>query len=484
MRIFVCLFGALILFIFPAVGQIDSTANNIAQFPNRIFVKLNTKASSLDDALTRQTEKYLQRLAKKERKIQERLYKLDSNAAKNLFNGTQAKYTSLQNNITAATSTDGTPLKGEYVPYVDSIKSSLAFAQKFPDMLNASPKIQAEVAASLAQFNKLQNKFSNADQVKAYIQQRKQAFKDQLQQYMQNSGLKKELDKYNQQVYYYSQQVREYKEALNDPDKMLEKALVILNKIPAFTHFIQQNGQLAGLFGIAGNYGSADGVVGLQTRDQVQQLLQGQISGGSAGGMAALQSNLESAHQQLDQFKDKLSKLGSGSGDMSMPDFKPNDQKTHSILKRLEIGTNFQTTRANYYFPTTTDFGLSIGYKLNDKSTIGVGGSYNVGWGQNINHIHITSNGASLRSFVDVKLKKNIYFSGGYELNYQQAFTSFSQISSITDWSRSGLIGLSKMVSLPGKMIKKTKVQLFWDFLSYTQMPRTQPFKFRVGYNF
>ena len=58
--------------------------------------------------------------------------------------------------------------------------------------------------------------------------------------------MKKYLDQYNQQVYYYSQQVREYKEALNDPDLMLQKALVILNKIPAFTHFIQQNGQLAG----------------------------------------------------------------------------------------------------------------------------------------------------------------------------------------------------------------------------------------------
>ena len=363
MKILVSLFGSLILFFSPVIGQIDSTANYIAQFPNRIFAKLNKKASSLDDALTRQTEKYLRRLAKKERKIQERLYKIDSNAAKNLFNGTKEKYASLQGSVSVATSTDGAPLTGEYAPYVDSIKSSLAFAQRNPEILNASPKLQAEVAASLAQFNKLQNNFGNADQVKAYIQQRKQALKDQLQQYMQNSSLKKELDKYNQQVYYYSQQVREYKDALNDPDKMLEKALVILNKIPAFTHFIQQNGQLAGLFGISSNYGTAEGLVGLQTREQVQQLLQGQISAGGAGGMAALQSNLESAHQQLDQFKDKLAKLGGGSGDIDMPDFKPNNQKTHPFLKRLELGVNLQTTRANGFFPTTTDLGISLGWK-------------------------------------------------------------------------------------------------------------------------
>jgi hypothetical protein len=484
MKIFVCLFGAMISIISPVIGQIDSTANNIAQFPNRIFAKLNNKAASLDDALTKQTEKYLRRLEKKERKIRERLYKLDSNAAKNLFNGTEAKYASLQSSISSATSTNGAQLTGEYAPYVDSIKNSLAFAQKNPELLNASPKIQAEVAASLAQFNKLQNNFSNADQVKAYIQQRKQAFKDQLQRYVQNSGLKKELDKYNQQVYYYSQQVREYKEALNDPDQMLEKALVILNKIPAFTHFIQQNGQLAGLFGIAGNYGSAEGLVGLQTRDQVQQLLNGQISSGGASGMAAIQSNLESAHQQLDQFKDKLAKLGGGSGDIDMPDFKPNGQKTHPFLKRLEFGVNIQTTRANGYFPSATDFGLSLGYKISNKSTIGIGGSYNVGWGTSINHIHFSSQGISIRSFVDVQIKKNIYISGGFEENYTTPFTSFAQLQTTSLWQRSGLIGLSKMVSLPGKLVKKTKVSILWDFLSYSQIPRTQPFKFRVGYNF
>ena len=44
----------------------------------------------------------------------------------------------------------------------------------------------------------------------------------------------KYMDEYNRQVYYYSQQVREYKETLNGPDKLEQKALVLLNKLPAF----------------------------------------------------------------------------------------------------------------------------------------------------------------------------------------------------------------------------------------------------------
>jgi len=83
-----------------------------------------------------------------------------------------------------------------------------------------------------------------------------------------------------------------------------------------------------------------------------------------------------------------------------------------------------------------------------------------------------------------MKLKKNFYISGGYEENYQQPFNSFQDIRDLHSWQQSGLIGLTKMVSLRGKTIKKTKVQLLWDFLSYYQLPRTQPVKFRVGYNF
>ena len=484
MRIVACLYLALLFAASYSYGQIDSTSMKMAQFPNKIFSKINNKVSSLDDALTKQTEKYLERLAKKERKIQERLYKLDSNAAKNLFSGTQAKYAVLQYDMNNSSTTSSVALSGEYLPYIDSLKSSLAFAQKNPEILNASPKVQAEIAASVSQFNKLQNNFTNADQVKEYIRQRKQALKDQLTQYMQNSAMKKYLDQYNQQVYYYSEQVREYKETLNDPDKMLQKALVILNKIPAFTDFMKKNSQLSSFFGMPDNYGTAAGLEGLQTKVQVQQILQAQTGAPGGGGMASFQSNLENAHDQLDLLKDKIGQLGGGSADVPMPDFKPNNEKTHPFLKRLEIGTNIQTTKANFYFPTTTDFGLSIGYKMNGKLTLGIGGSYNVGWGQSINHIHITSNGASLRSFVDMKMIKNFYLSGGYELNYQNAFTSFNQISSVADWSKSGLIGITKMVSFTSKIVKKTKLQLLWDFLSYSQIPRTQPIIFRVGYNF
>jgi hypothetical protein len=143
-----------------------------------------------------------------------------------------------------------------------------------------------------------------------------------------------------------------------------------------------------------------------------------------------------------------------------------------------------QTLRSTSFFPVTTDLGLSLGYKLNDKSVVGVGASYKLGWGQGFRNIHLSHQGAGLRSYVDWKLKGSFWMSGGYEMNYKTAFDNFYLLRDLNAWQQSGLIGLSKLVSIKSKFFKKTKLQLLWDFLSYQQRPRTQPIVFRIGYNF
>src|SRR6185503_17560245 len=180
-------------------------------------------------------------------------------------------------------------------------------------------------------------------------------------------------------------------------------------------------------------------------------------------------------------LKDKLSKLGGGNSEADIPDFKPNNQRTKTFFQRLEYGTNVQTQKSGYFFPTTTDLALSVGYKLNDKSTVGIGTSYKMGWGRDIQHIAISHQGIGFRSFLDMKIKGSFYASGGFEYNYQQPFESLQQINSLDAWSKSGLVGISKIISVKSKVFKKTKLQLLWDFLSYEQRPVGQPVKFRVG---
>src|SRR5258708_18877205 len=197
----------------------------------------------------------------------------------------------------------------------------------------------------------------------------------------------------------------------NNPEQLEQKALSLLNQLPAFQTFMQKNSQLAGLFHVPGNYGSSGSLSGLQTKEQVAQQIQAQGKGGGpgtsggSGGTAALPSAFQSAKGQLDAYKSKLSALGAGNGNMDMPNFQPNDQKTKTFWHRLEYGANFQTTRNNYMFPTVTDFGASLGYKLGHGNIVGLGASYKLGWGNGIQHIAFSSEGVGLRSFLQVKIK-------------------------------------------------------------------------------
>jgi len=456
-----------------AQDQPDKAAAAVTNFPSRFFSKIEHKIAGLDDQLTHQTNKYVERMRRREQRMYKKLYRKDSAAAKALFAGSIQRYDALEKQLTGDTGGAKLHISGEYQPYTDSLQGMLKFMGS------------GQAAGALKQLKGLEAKMQDANEIKAFVRQRKQEMAQYIQQHSNLSGLLgKDIQGMNQDVYYYSQQVRQYREMLNDPDKLTKQALVLLNKLPAFHAFMKQNSALAGLFNLPSNYGDPASLGGLQTRDQVSALIQQQVSAGGPGGAAALQANLQSAQSQLDGYKDKLSKLGGGSGDIDMPDFKPNEQKTKTFWRRLEYGTNFQTTRNNYYFPTVSDFGLSVGYKLSDRSTVGVGVSYKLGWGNGIQHIAFSSQGMGLRSFMEIKLKGSFSATGGFEYNYNRPFASYQQLHRWDDWTRSGLIGVSKTVSIKSRVFKKTKVQLLWDFLSYQQVPKTQAVIFRLGYNF
>jgi hypothetical protein len=468
----------------------EPVADKIINFPTSFLNKVQNKYANLEDRLTKQTEKYLMRLAKREKRLKKKMAKVDSAAAEQTFGNIDAQY----DKMLAAVRTDSLPLKkgnGAYIPMMDSVKTSLAFLDKNNSILGQGKEVTDKLKGSVSQVNQLQSRLQQSEQVKTFIQQRKQQIKSSLSKFTNlPKGIMNDFTGFNKEAYYYSAQLKEYKDMMNDPDKLIQKGLSLLNKLPAFTQFMKQNSELASLFRLPDNYGTPQSLAGLQTRSQVQQQIQTQLAGAGPNAQQYLQQNLQAAQSQLNQLKDKVNKLGgNGSGDMDMPDFKPNNQRTKSFWQRLEYGSNIQTAKNNF-FPTTTDLGLSVGYKLTDKSVVGVGASYKMGWGKDIKNIEISSQGMGLRSYMDVKLKGSFYASGGFEYNYQPingdslSSTSTMNWKDVASWQQSGLVGLSKIISIKSKFFKKTKLQLMWDFLSYQQVPRTQPVKFRVGYNF
>jgi len=453
-------------------GPVDTVIS--AKLAHKYVATVSDKADNITNGLDKQTEKYISKLQKQEAKIQKKLSKIDPVASKNIFSNSAQTYQQLKTDLQ---NKSDRLLKGsgQYVTWLDTASTSLKFFEKNDALKNIAAG-QAQIKTALGKMHALEDEFKQAENVKEFIRQRKEYLKQKLANYSFGS----ELKNYNQTAYYYVQQVNEYRAALDDPTKLEKKALEILNRIPAFTDFMKKNSMLAGLFNIPDDYGTS-GVAGLQTRDAVQQLMGQRMTMMGPSGAQTAQSNIFDAQSSLTQLRNKFQQTGSGG---ETPDFKANEEKTKKFLNRIEYGMNMQTAHSTFYFPTTTDIGFSAGYKLNQKSTIGIGLSSKIGWGKDIHHISVTGQGLGLRSFMDIKLKGNFYASGGFEYNYQQAFNSLQQVQNLNVWQRSGLIGISKMVSLKSKLVKKTKLQLLWDFLSYSQIPRTQPIKFRIGYNF
>ncbi|MBI2275706.1 MAG: hypothetical protein HYU70_18080 [Bacteroidetes bacterium] len=448
------------------------------QLGNKWLNSVEKKYSVLATKLARYNERSLKRLQKQEQKLQKKLARKDSLASKSLFGGNPEKYASIVQKINHPVDKLNSRNMQEYLPELDSLQTTFDFLHtmgaKIPGVATGKLK---QVQDITSRFKGLQAQLQNTADIKRFVKERKQLLKEQFDKL----GMGRELKKVNKEVYYYQQQISEYKSLLNDPEKLEKKILGLAREIPALKEFISKNSLLAQLFPMPGGYGTADALMGLQTRPGVQQQLSQRLSGAGANPQQYLQQQVQAAQGELNNLKDKVNQLGGGSSEMVIPDFKPNSQKTKSFWKRMEYGLNIQSQKTNAFLPTTSDIALSMGYKLNDKSTIGIGAGYKLGWGKNISNIKLTSQGVSLRSYLDIKLKGSIWISGGYEENYQHEFTKIYQLKDMNAWQKSGLIGLTKKYKV-GK--KNGNMQLLWDFLSYRQVPSTSALKFRIGYSF
>jgi hypothetical protein len=512
-----CLAALLCLAVTASFAQSgDSVVNKMTSFPMRLFGHIQSKTASLNQQLSQQTQKYLQKLQQQEQRLQKKLYSIDSNAAKKLFANSPQQYATLWQKLQTDTGSNHQKVTGTYQPHMDSLQTALAFLQKNQSALNQpvpsatsltggsaaaltskvganlSPEVQAKLQASISQLQALQAKMQDAAQIKGFMAQRQQQIGQYITQHasMQNV-LGKPYAQMQQNMYYYSAQIRQYQAMANSPDQLEQKALAMLSRLPAFQGYMKTNSQLSSLFSLPGSSSGPQIIAGLQTRNQISESVKSQLAAAASGTTnnnnssgSAAPAGLESAQSQLAGYKAKLSQLGGGGSAIDAPNFRPNEQKTKTFLSRIMYGIDFQTTQSTYYFPTMTSVGLSLGYKLGKGNDVGIGAAMKIGWGTGFNHIAVTGQGVGLRSFVDIALKGSFSATGGFEYNYTAPFTEYQQLRQIQYWTKSGLIGISKTVSTKSRLLKQTKLSLLWDFLSYQNVPQTEPLIFRVGYSF
>jgi hypothetical protein len=486
-KLALCLSAALCLAIPATHAQtVDSALTRVSNFPSKLFSRISRETTSYQQRLTRQTERYLQRMARQEEKLRAQLYKTDSTKAAALYpQDPKQQYAAMIQQFKQDSSRVFTSMGPEYLARADSLNVALSFLNKNPSLVNASPALQAKMQASLASLQQLQAKLQAADAVKQFIQSRKARMQQMVSSFTHlPSGITNAVAGYKKQAYNYADQVRTYRAMLNDPGKMEQTALVLLNKVPAFSGFMKKNSFISGLLGVPADYGTPKGMEGLQTRQQVMAMIQSKIGSSGSGGAASLLNSINSAKADIAKLQSRLTKLGAGGGNMDVPDFKPTGLHSKTFFSRLQYGFNFQTTQGSYYFPNYTDLGLSLSYDLGNSNSIGLGISYKIGLGTGWQHIAFSNQGVGLRPFwLDIHVKKSWSAVGGYELNYLQPFSSFREIRQLTGWTQSGLIGVAKTISLKSTVLKKTQVALCWDFLSYSQVPQQPAFVFRVGYS-
>ena len=259
--------NAVLLFLVPYIfvtsethAQDSSIYSKIYGLPGKVFNRISAKSKDIDAKLTKQTEKYLDRLIRHEKALQKKLWKKDSVAAKQLFGNIDDQYAKLKSKFTGG--------RAIYSSRLDSMQTTLRFLEQ-NKLLSQSPQLQGKLSTVLGNYTQLQGKLNQTAEIRKYLKERQQV----LEQHLEKFGFTREFRRFKKDVYYYRAQVDEYKKIWENPSKVESKLLQLATKIPAFKDFFNKHSALASMFRLPGNNSTASArpIPGLQTRASIQQ---------------------------------------------------------------------------------------------------------------------------------------------------------------------------------------------------------------------
>lgn len=436
------------------------------------FNRITKRVSKLNQRIEKSKEKVIKGYIRQERRLLKKLQNSDSLKAK-VFMNESASFYSILGEESKVTNSANAYILNEYIPYLDTLTGTLEYYSS----LKAKDENVMSAKTALSQY---QNNIKELERVNKLIEKRS----ERLAKAFRGENLHHSLKKINKEVFYYSESIKELKSVLKDKTIVENKFFDALKEDEDYKAFMGHNSMLAKLFRVPENYGSVESLNGLQTKsgvlNQIQQRF-GSMTPKGSGDLSAFREKVQFAQGEIRDLKNKAESLKVGGPAADKPDFKPNSQRTKSFWKRVEYGFNVQTQKANGLLPSAIDLGVSMGYKLNDWLTSGVGVSYKLGLGEPVKNISLSHEGVGLRSFTDVLVRKGWWISAGYERNFLQSFSKAADLYKADAWQQSGLIGVSKKIKGRGK--RTVKMQLLWDFLSYQQIRGSEPLKFRIEYN-
>jgi hypothetical protein len=465
--------------VFPTYGQ-DSNS-----IPNKKIEKFarqtETKAKTLQKRITRRADKTISKLIRQEKKLNDKLVKVDSlgNISFTFSIDSLKSFRKLLRNKKLQLPDQSNKL-AQYTPMLDSAKCLL----KYFGVNNLNSEIKGAVPrglqSSLEELTYLEKTLQCTGQLEQYIRNRKAELNSIFSKYdglIKYNGL---LKKWGKEYYYYAETLKNYKTLFNYPTRVQAEVLKLANKIPAFQDFIKEHNELSALFSQTGKQDFS----GLQTRAQVNDLVNGQMTSFGSKGKELISQKIAEAQEMLSEAIGKCPAISDAS---AMPDFKPNNQKTKTLLQRIEFGMDFQFNRKTQALPTSASTGFSIGYKLTDKASLGAGVSTDLNIGRSWKHPEPTADHLCFRSFAEYNIAKEFYVRGGWERQFTQTISNIDYLDQKGFYRESALLGISRKLGLPGKIpfTKKSmngRVMIMYDFLYHRHVPATPAIVFRVSF--
>jgi hypothetical protein len=106
------------------------TAESLQNIPGKYLENISSKADAVEEKLEAKSQKALERWQKQEKRIQDKLARLDPGKAQQLFGDAKAQYDRLQQKL-------GQPGSWhQYIPSIDTLGTSLKFLQQNQELLS------------------------------------------------------------------------------------------------------------------------------------------------------------------------------------------------------------------------------------------------------------------------------------------------------------------------------------------------------------
>ena len=169
------------------IAQRDTILSSLS---SSYLSQLSSRTGDLTQKLDHKSEKALSQLQKQEEKIRRKLSRIDSSKAKELFTNAREKYGALKSKI------ENPSALTQYIPYLDTLKTSFKFLEKNKTLLGSVKDIDKSFSGAADKLNGLETSLAKAENIKAFIKERRTYLKQQLQ----NLPFSKELKKLNKQA--------------------------------------------------------------------------------------------------------------------------------------------------------------------------------------------------------------------------------------------------------------------------------------------